>query len=819
MEGFTEPGYAYNAELDASALRPLYALPENAHTRNTLLSTQYVLRKCNEDYRRETGSFQRPDNLKSPAEFDCYPTPGKIPSLLTFDNFQGHAIDGHTRIFDPPTHHLSMQSFYDHLTKSMSKSVCRSRAWDLDGTKKYNVREIAANVHKKYSSELAKCMMTQLKQPYQPISVHPIHAHSESVDKYNKDSALFKMPSISTVVTNSFGGYHNNLSVEMGFEEKEGTKDVVKRTYDKKYLGFLCCGYTSHSSDAGKTRRLCAFTRIRVSSKTPLWPIADHINEIPDKGDWLIYCMGLTMSTTEKGITTIIKYFNIGLERYYASQFDWPNVSACPSPPTYIVYPEDKVLYVSVSPGVVLRSTPSDSMADSSMIKDQCQTKMLRKITLPTLGDDSIKYFYNAWYLHAYLTKLNRQPRPLFACGQLTQGVFYPWSPATARVSPSHGSSPMVATQYTRDMEDDWSKNPDAIWDVFPGEDMTVCFLNLPENFEDSMMISSKFADMGGFSTISECTYRISEKDSLPKQGERLCGKKYKWWKMPCSSSCKCMMPGATDDMINAGRVPTSLVTSVDRTKDGAISIKILSFAQFMTGDKISMTAGQKGVAHIVEYEDLPMIVMKDGSSFVADLYMAVGSVVSRQTNGMIIESELAMRGAMKGEKVTVGYADDCDLDECAYLMNGITGQPMTCQFSEDSPVTLMKASVGMIRVINQTQMTRERHHLTHNSEGKRSLGTTSGRAAGGGVAAAEMDFHAMFSSGLLGCAQELFDRGNCVRVPFCMICNRITVVNDCSQMHMEHIVRVRMSYDVAVLDQMSASINQSANVYRVEHI
>ena len=51
------------------------------------------------------------------------------------------------------------------------------------------------------------------------------------------------------------------------------------------------------------------------------------------------------------------------------------------------------------------------------------------------------------------------------------------------------------------------------------------------------------------------------------------------------------------------------------------------------------------------------------------------------------------------------------------------------------------------------------------------------------------------------------------------MVCNRITVVHDCSEMHMDNIVRVRMSYDVSVLDEMSASINQSANVYRVEHV
>lgn len=806
------------AIMDTETIRPLYVNPNQAQTGDTFLSTQYVLRKCNEDYRRETGSF-----LKSsrPAEFDCYPTPGKIPSMLSFDNFQGHVVDGSTRIFDPPIHHDSIQSFHDHLTDCMQRTVKKSRAWDLNGMKKYNIIDLIANTRGQYSESLSKCLRTQLSHPYQPLSLHPYHAYSECAEnrKYAKDSLPFKMPSISTIVTGPWGGFHNNLSVEMGFDEPEGIKDIVKRTYDKRYLAFLCCGYTSHSSDAGKTRRVCSYTRIRVSSSTPLWPITDHLNEIKSTGDWSIYCMGSTVDTDRSGIEKMIRLLNDGMRTYYHTQFNVFDRSPCAAPPTYMIYPELKVMYISISPGVVLRSTPDNMMVDLSMVKDQTETVMLEKIKFPTVGDESIKYFYNAWYLMAYLTKLNRQPRPLFACGQLTQGVFMPWSPATARVSPCHVSSPMVATQFTRNMELDHETNEDAIWDIFPGEDMTVCFMNLPLNYEDSMLVSSKFADMGGFSTVSECTYRISDKDIMPKIGERLCGKKYRWWKMPCPSVCKCNTDKLEDNIIEAGRVPTSKVTSIDITKDGAISIKILSFAQFMTGDKISMTAGQKGVAHIADYEDLPLIVMKDGSSFTADLYMAVGSIVSRQTNGMIIESELAMRGAMDGKKVTVGYSDDCDLDECDYLINAMTGKPMTCKFNDRDNISIMKASVGMIRVINQTQMTRERHHLTHNSEGKRSTGTTAGRAAGGGVAASEMDFHAMFSNGLIGCAQEMFDRGNCVRVPFCMICNRIVTVNDCSSLHSENIVKVRMSYDVSALDEMTASTNHSANVYRVQHV
>jgi hypothetical protein len=57
--------------------------------------------------------------------------------------------------------------------------------------------------------------------------------------------------------------------------------------------------------------------------------------------------------------------------------------------------------------------------------------------------------------------------------------------------------------------------------------------------------------------------------------------------------------------------------------------------------------------------------------------------------------------------------------------------------------------------------MIRERHYLTHRAEGKYSIGIRLGRAGSRGEAISEMDFHAMYLSGLLGCVQELLERGN----------------------------------------------------------
>jgi len=136
---------------------------------------------------------------------------------------------------------------------------------------------------------------------------------------------------------------------------------------------------------------------------------------------------------------------------------------------------------------------------------------------------------------------------------------------------------------------------------------------------------------------------------------------------------------------------------------------------------------------------------------------------------------------------------------------------------SPSGRVSEVRATVGITRVINQTQMTRERHHLTHRPEGKYSTGTRAGRADGGGVAASEMDFHAMYSSGLYNCAQELMDRGNICVTPVCKVCNAVQACHDCGQK--DQFANVLMPFDSGIFDQLSACLNSSCNRYFIEHV
>lgn len=790
----------------------LFVLPKNSQTGRSRLSTQFTLRSCNRDARNITGSTGQYESI---PELDDNKVPGKIAPLMSFENSFGHWVDGKTRVFRP-THTKSIHDFVSTFKYQAKKSIESNKVWDLDYTRLVSHSSLRLHAES-YPSQFIAVSNQQQSRPYLPFSVHTVRAYVESEKKRGKGNSVYSIPSQSTVVTGIHGSLHNNTSLEMGFEEEEGTKDPVKRTYDTSLMGYVCAGHTAHSSDAGKSRRLCSFTRVRVLHPTILDVVLGVDTSRADTKDWILYCMGITCHISYHEAWDIVHLLHSESTEYYKDQFDTstsPGSMLCPA--SFMIYEEQKMLYLSVSSGVVLRSVPGNSMIDSSMMYHQASNSMISYRPIPDSGNDIFKYRYSAFFMLCPFVDQDRPPRTLFASGQTTQGIFMPWSVGTARVSPLHASRPLVATKFVREIENDAHTNPDAMWDVFSGEDLTVCYMNMGLNYEDSMVLSSSFADRGGFATLSLCTYRVSESEDIPQVNEKLCGKKYKWWKVDCTDTCVCMNSSGSRMTSTSGRVPSGRVHQIIRTEDGAISIKVLSFSQILTGDKISTMHGQKGIVRIVPQEDLPVLVMEDDSTFCADLYIAVGSIVSRQTNGQIYDSAYGLRAARSGKMVTIDGEICTESESCKYVIDPATGNIIMSQTVSGS-IRPIRATVGITRIINQTQMTRERHHLTHKSEGKYSTGTKPGRADGGGVAASEMDFHAMFSSGLYFCAQELLDRGNMTVVPVCRICHAIEPLHDCGTPG--NMAMTRMPYDSAVFDMISAAANGSCNRYSIEHV
>lgn len=787
----------------------LFVLPKDSHTLNSFLSRQLTLRICNRDSRYIIGSDGDNEDL---PELDNNKVPGKIAPLRTFDNTFGHWNNGITRVFNIQ-HTVSFHKFLDRIKSHIEYNTSRGNLWDLPNTVLVSDTDIEKEIGK-YPPQFIYVYRTQMNSQYAPICAHNVKAYMESERLRGRNNVIFGIPSQSTVVTGTHGTTHINTLLEMGFDEEEGQKDHVKRTYNPLWKGFICSGHTAHSADAGKSRRVSAFTRIRLIHDSILEPLRDIPTYTGEK-DWICYCMGYTCNLSYDEVYDIVHKLNDMSRDYYEDQFINGTSSGtrlCPA--SYFIYEDEKILYLSISSGVIMRSTPSDTMVDSYMIKQQGNTSIIRHQPLPESGENMMKFMYSIFFLLGVFLDQDRPPRTLFASGQTTQAIAFPWAIGNARVSPQHASMPLVESRFVRQMEDDLMSNPGALWDIYPGEDLTICYMNTDTNYEDSMMLSSAFADRGGFASLSLCTYRISEADEIPDVGEKLCGKKYKWWKMECTSTCVCKMKNGNKLVSTSANIPSARVHQIIRTEDGAISIKVLSFSQILTGDKISTMHGQKGVVHIIPQHELPVISMKDGTTFIADLYMAVGSIVSRQTSGQVFESSYGLRAARSGIRSVV-EGDINKATESGYIINSVTGKLVTEQYP-DGTIRPISATVGITRIIAQTQMTREKHHLTHRPEGKYSTGTRSGRADGGGVAASEMDFHAMYASGLIACAQELLDRGNMTVIPVCKTCHAIAPLHDCDQK--DNMAMTRMPYDTAVFDMISAAAIGSCNRYMIEH-
>lgn len=71
------------------------------------------------------------------------------------------------------------------------------------------------------------------------------------------------------------------------------------------------------------------------------------------------------------------------------------------------------------------------------------------------------------------------------------------------------GFRPLVQTPTLKAMLSAAGDDALSIADEFPGFDVSICYLNLPHNFEDCMVVSKKFVDLGGFSSYSLCRYLL----------------------------------------------------------------------------------------------------------------------------------------------------------------------------------------------------------------------------------------------------------------------------------------------------------------------
>jgi len=356
---------------------------------------------------------------------------------------------------------------------------------------------------------------------------------------------------------------------------------------------------------------------------------------------------------------------------------------------------------------------------------------------------------------------------------------------------------------------------------MLPGENVCALYLNMEYNYEDAILVSQRYVDNGGFSTISLCTYSLPSGELIPDVGMPICSKVSKWWKSKCAPHCSHKMNDTNmKNVYSIGRIPTSTVVSVDSLDNGDKSVQVRSYQQLQTGDKLSTGHGQKGIAVITPYHEMPVAMNDQHGVIVPDVVIAMSSIVTRQTNGQLYESALSLTLMANGTTLpqVVQPGDTASVDDEFNVCYGSTGRLyVTATTHEDGSTRVMptKATLGYVRIFNQTQMTRERHHVSHHSVGSHTLRTPVRRTRGGGISWGEMEVQAAVAAGLSNCVDEIVRRGDMVQCNICTRCQRLGLLCTCTTE--DHHIRATLPYDTIVFDTVNAIVYNGSNKYELE--
>lgn len=766
-------------------------------SRNAEVSKYLTLRRLCERYRDGSGKGWRGNG--SVPELDGSVEEGQMCRMRGFPNMVGHFHDD-VMIAYPYTEHDTATDMINLLTEDVIKAIDTGMLWcpptlveyRRDGDSWYCNATKLSDVSSQRLSMMQACIPP-------PLSAYSCHAYYEAqrIPDHSPLRGIFTYDSQVTPVTGMFGTLHNNTAIDVCVDEDPDVPSLEARDFREHFKGILCAGHTAHSQDAGIARRVTIGTDVRLLTEDTynalLW-ISRYCEEVEYTGpkDWTMFCMGHLCAITEeeaKAIWTMVRLaqdsYPLAVSAYY--------VSDC------------NTLFLSISSGTLVKQLPDGGYYDSNELDSRYIPSEAGPPELDIYGDDQLACCFSPYFSLIPHVRSDRPPRPLMASVQTQQAVCTPWSPGTAAVAPCYTSRPLVRTPLVNNILSSIDDDPGSIADEVPGFDACICFANFPENYEDAMLVSQRFVDLGGFSSTAVCAYLLPAGEYVPPSGFTLCSRLCRWWKSSCPRYCKHNKPKPGEvprRVFSTDREPTGVVTSSHITTSGEISVRVLSYAQLQTGDKLSTGHGQKGVTNIVPVEDMPYGITDTGEVIYFDIVMAISSVVNRQTNGQIYEAVSGLQAIRNGTHTVTDATKPC-IEEEVTLIDGATGREGTT-ILEGNVITISRATWGFTRVFSQTQMVRERHHATHFVPGQRSITAPTGRSRGGGVKAGEMDFKAMISIGLVSCAKELASRGNMVSCAICTECRRLSVLCQCS--NEPAIVYVTMPYGTVVFDVTSAA-------------
>lgn len=751
------------------------------------------------------------DKVETP-ELTIAHTSERISSMTKFDNCIGYpckdvAIVLPPRVLDTPHQLLGI------LREWVSAALGAGRLWCPEGM----VRVRRDKDGEWYSSsgvlprEVSECLSILDLRRYSPLSASTVHAAMEAdiVDQSSVFSGVYPYPRNTTPSTGLLGTFHNNLAIDLAPFEKNKEPDLGSRAFRDEYLGYICAAHTSHTYEAGRSRRLACEVKMRMMTSKTLSSIAMLECRMPGATGphvYTLYCNGLTCKITEAQFAKIL-----GFHRVCSLTYD----------PGFSVHVSERhrMCFMNLSSGVLLKKASNGPWVDNLMmhVSDRVAGTLTPK--LDVTGEDFKRACLSPFYSLIPYVEQNRAIRTTISSAQTIQAICLPWCPATAAVSPIYAFNPLVTTPLYSTIMSQRSDDDGDFASYLPGENMCILYHNLPLNYEDSVIVSSKYRDMGGFSTLSICKYTLSQSDYVPPVGSTLCSILSPWWKSRCQKHCQHTVKYLSQNKCTSPWYsPTGVLIDSYTLKTGEKVVKVRSFEQFQTGNKLSTGHGQKGVGTVVPYEDMPVVLMEDGSNVVPDLVMAMSSVIMRQTPGQLYETSSGTKALREGRDICVSENDKLPaMDTDFRVMDPFTGRTYSSIVRTESGDTVIRetrATMGYMRVFNQSQMTREKHFTSHKSPGKYSLRTPVKRTKGGGVAWGEMEVQACVAAGLPSCVEELRKRGDEILVQICVSCQRLRLLHSCTTD--TEFVEVSLPYDTVVLDCVNRIVHDTTFKYGI---
>lgn len=774
-----------------------------------------TLRNVNTEYRDSGGSLWIE---KEPPEQSGGSDDTTGPCMARFDNIVGHVSRTETLVIEYRYFGCS-HDLVESLADVVNDCINTGHLWtlpnlklcvkDADGSWYYSAPD-GRNDH--HSSELLRntSVLTKLSERnFVPLSVGTSHAAMErSFDNNRKYmSRYIAFPRSATPSTGLIGTYHNNQAVDMLPFEPENNPNARERSFRDDYYGFICPGHTPHNLDAGRVRHVTRGTSVRILSHKLLSDIRNLYSRFtaPGEGDdpWTVYCMGYCLLVSPESMASATVYHKL------------TRMMPCSTFSLHI-HSDARVCVVSISPGVLISSTSNHMYADSVEVHKSDRLPSSVDPVVDTRSDNSMEVCFSSYFNLCPYVSSDMPPRPTITSAQQPQAVCLPWCPASAAVSPCYTFKPLVTTKMYREIMNEQGETP-TFADYMIGENVCVLYLNKYSNYEDSIEISSKYVDMGGFSTLSICRYSLPYGDVVPDPGEQMCRLVFSWWKGPCPKHCRHTRESLKNRRVyTTGRVHTGVAVSKQRVKSGDWLVKIRSFQQLQTGDKVTTLHGQKGVVTVVPHEEMDVVVTKSGETIIPDVVFAMSSVVTRQTTGQFYEGQTGLDSLRDSQIKVVNQNDSVDHFEEVNVHRSSDYERYTTIFGpSDSAVrkdTL--ATIGYIRMANQTQMTREKHFTFSRTVNSSTLRTPVRRTRGGGVAFGEMEVQAAVASGLSNCVKELTRRGDLIMIGVCKSCQRLRLLCGCTEK--TDTISVCLPFDTALLDCVSAISHHGSNVYSV---